>query len=240
MPNAALPNAALTAVATRMLKRRYPGEELPDFDLSVADVPRYAMARAKASLARRRATEPQPWITHDAIATLATLLKPTDDGLEFGSGGSTIWLARHCKSLRSVEAFDPWYEPLQKRLVEEGVTNATVELVSAPQLGYLSDAHRTAYVNVFPDIAPESLGLVFVDGEYRDATALRGITLLKPGGVLVLDNANTYLPSRSPVPWKVREPASPQWKEFVELTSGWRQIWTTNGVWDTVIWIKPA
>lgn len=235
-----MPNAALTAVATRVLKRRYPGKDIPDFDLSVRAIPGYAVARAKASLARRRAGEPQPWITQDAITALSTLLKPTDDGLEFGSGGSTVWLARHSMSVRSVEAFDPWYEPMQKRLAAEGITNATVELVSAPKLGYRSDAHRTAYVNVFPDIAPESLGFVFVDGEYRDEAALRGITLLKPGGVLVLDNANTYLPSSTPVPWKVREPISADWKKFVELTADWRQIWTTNGVWDTVIWIKPS
>jgi predicted O-methyltransferase YrrM len=95
-------------------------------------------------------------------------------------------------------------------------------------------------VNVVPEIAAESLGFVFVDGEYRDEAALRAITLLKPGGVLVLDNANTYLPSASPVPWKVREPISAQWKEFVARTADWRRIWTTNGVWDTVIWIKPA
>lgn len=235
-----MPNAALTAAATRVFKRRYPGEEIPDFDLSVSAVPGYALARAKASLARRRAKEPQPWITHDAIAALSTLLKPTDDGLEFGSGGSTVWLARHSRSVRSVEAFDHWYELLNKRLAGEGVTNAIVELVSASQLGYRSDAHRTAYVNVFPDIADESLGFVFVDGEYRDESALRGINLLKPGGVLVLDNANTYLPSSTPVPWKVREPTSPQWKKFMQLTEGWRRIWTTNSVWDTAIWIKPS
>jgi predicted O-methyltransferase YrrM len=235
-----MPNAALAAVATRALKRRYPGKEIPDFDLSVRAIPGYAVARVRASVARRRAGEPQPWITQDAIAALGTLLKPTDDGLEFGSGGSTIWLARHSRSVRSVEAFDPWYEPMQKRLADEGIQNATLELVSAPALGYRSEAHRSAYVNVFPEIAAESLGFVFVDGEYRDEAALRAITLLKPGGVLVLDNANTYLPSASPVPWKVREPISAQWKEFVARTADWRRIWTTNGVWDTVIWIKPA
>jgi predicted O-methyltransferase YrrM len=235
-----MPNAALTAVATRVMQRKYPGKDIPDLDLSARDIPGYALARVRARLARRRATEAQPWITQDAIAALTTLLQPTDDGLEFGSGGSTIWLARHSRSVRSVEAFDPWYEPLQKRLAAEGVTNATVELVSAPQLGYRSDAHRNAYVNAYPDIAPESLGFVFDDGEYRDAAALRGITLLKPGGVLVLDNANTYLPSTTSVPWKVREPISEDWNKFVAETADWRRIWTTNGVWDTVIWIKPS
>ncbi|MDT4939447.1 MAG: hypothetical protein QOG80_3118 [Pseudonocardiales bacterium] len=235
-----MPNTPLRAVATRLLKRRYPGKPIPDFDLTAASVPRYLVARGRATRARKRATEPQPWITQDAIDALATLLDPAGDGLEFGSGGSTIWLARHSGSVRSVEAFDPWFEPLQQRLKDAGVTNSTVELVSAPQLGYRSDAHRTAYVNVFPDIAPESLSFVFVDGEYRDEAALRGITLLKPGGLLVLDNANTYLPSATRVPWKVREPITDAWKEFVERTADWPQTWTSNGVWDTVIWVKPT
>jgi hypothetical protein len=28
------------------------------------------------------------------------------------------------------------------------------------------------------------------------------------------------------------------WQQFAEQSSKFRRIWTSNGVWDTVIWIK--
>ena len=34
-------------------------------------------------------------------------------------------------------------------------------------------------------------------------------------------------------------PATAGWAEFLDKVAAWRCIWTTNGVWDTVIWIKP-
>lgn len=60
--------------------------------------------------------------------------------------------------------------------------------------------------------------------------------LLRPGGVLVLDNAETYLPTTSRSPWNSTAPATPEWQRFVDLSADWRCVWTTNGVWDTAIW----
>jgi predicted O-methyltransferase YrrM len=138
-----------------------------------------------------------------------------------------------------VEGFDEWYEPVARRLAERGVDNVSLHLASADELGYESDAHREAYVGAHPDLEPGSLDFVFVDGEFRDHCALRALTLLRAGGLLLLDNAETYLPSTSRSPWRVEAPATPGWERFAEETRDWRCVWTTNGVWDTAIWIKP-
>ncbi|MCW2780950.1 MAG: hypothetical protein JWR35_1399 [Marmoricola sp.] len=236
----------ISRAATALWQKRNPGvplthpdREIPHLELGMASGLRYALIQAKLVIARKRQMEEQPWLTRDAIELLAGMLRPTDTGLEFGSGGSTVWLARHVGFVTSVEAFDQWYDPLIARLAEAKLNNVSLQLVSAEKLGYESEAHREAYINVSPELTAGSLDFVLVDGEYRDDTALRGIELLRSGGLMILDNANTYLPAPSNSPWKVSGPASKKWIQFLDEVSGWRHIWTTNGAWDTAIWVKP-
>ena len=182
---------------------------------------------------------PQPWITEESRDLLDRLLRRSDRGLEFGAGGTTTFFAPRVQHLYSVEGFDHWYEPLVQRLADEGVQNVSLQLASADELGYESEAHRQAYVGAHADLAPGSLDFVFVDGEYRDDCALRAVELLRPGGLLVLDNAEIYLPSETRSPWRMEAPATPGWEQFAEETRDWRSVWTTNGVWDTAFWFKP-
>jgi len=51
-----------------------------------------------------------PWITRDMINILETWLRPTDIGLEFGSGRSTSWFASRVSHLTSVEDNSEWYQ----------------------------------------------------------------------------------------------------------------------------------
>ncbi|MFL6022816.1 MAG: O-methyltransferase, partial [Marmoricola sp.] len=187
----------------------------------------------------RRQTEDTPWITADGVAILEGLLRPGDVGVEFGSGGSTTWFASRVEHLHSVEGADPWHAEVTSRLRKAGLDNVSYHLASQLELGVDHPDARQAYVNFAPELAPGSQDFVFVDGEYRDECAMRALELLKPGGVLILDNANTYLPNALRSPWKVARPSTPRWAEFVEATADWRSIWTTNGVWDTAFWFKP-
>ena len=65
---------------------------------------------------------------------------------------------------------------------------------------------------------------------------LRAVELLKPGGLLILDNSNHYLPHPSRSPLRVTRPPSDDWETISRLVEPWRVIWTTNGCWDTTIW----
>ncbi len=44
------------------------------------------------------------------------------------------------------------------------------------------------------EIAPQSLDYALVDGSYRDECVMRALEVLRPGGMLILDNANWYIP----------------------------------------------
>ena len=216
----------------------HPDRVNPRLELTARGLPRYAYDQISIKV-RDKVRGRQPWITRDALALLDDMLRPGDRGLEFGAGGTTAWFAERIAHLDSVEGFGRWYQPLRDELDRLGVTNVDLHLVSADDLGYETPEHRDAYVNVAPDLEPGSLGLVFVDGEYRDECAVRGLDLLAPGGLLVLDNADIYLPSDTRSPCTLDVPSTPLWGEFLERVEGWRRIWTTNGAWDTVLWVKP-
>ena len=215
-----------------------PGERFPQIDITPLRATRYVADKLALGV-RTKLRGRQPWITFDAVAVLDDVLGPDDVGLEWGSGGTTLWFAPRVKQVHSVEAVPGWHGILSGQLRDQRITNADVRLVSVDDLGYETPEHRAAYVGAFPEIAAGSLGFVLVDGEYRDACALRALDLLKPGGVLVLDNAEAYLPSTTRSPWRLDAPANAGWATFLERVEGWRSIWTTNGIWDTTLWFKP-
>jgi predicted O-methyltransferase YrrM len=237
----------ISRIGTAVWRRRHPQWAIPPVDriapqleLSARTLPRYAVDQLILAVDKRRhGVAGRPWITSTSMTMLDGLLRPTDHGLEFGSGGSTEWLAARLASLRSVEASDVWYRQVSARLAAHGVDNVDLELASDGNGGIGTPAHRGAYVNAHPGVEAGSLDLVFVDGEYRDSCAMRGISLLRPGGILVLDNANTHLPCRSRSPWHMSEPATAIWRQFLDEVADWRHVWTTNGSWDTALWFKP-
>jgi predicted O-methyltransferase YrrM len=188
-----------------------------------------------------RAHPDHPWLTPAAIDLLATLLRPADTGAEFGSGRSTLWFAARVAALTSVEHDARWHETVTARLSNGGPGN--VEYILAPEDQPMERGGDSAYARTalaFPDA---SLDFALVDGHYRDYSAKFIMPKIKPGGMLIIDNVNWYLPSQSKAPnSRTAElgPATDVWAEVWRQLAGWRAIWTTSGVWDTAIFIKQA
>lgn len=201
--------------------------------------PRYVYHRGRQFLYERGHRD-DPWLTPAAIRLLATLLRPADHGVEFGSGRSTIWFARRVAELTSVEQDERWYTTVAGRLRDQGLDN--VRYLLAPLDQPLEAGHRSAYARTALGFADRSLDFALVDGGYRDYTTTFVMPKLKPGGLLVIDNVNWYLPSRSRAP-NSRTPAlgprGPVWADIARELAQWRSIWTSSGVWDTAIFIKP-
>lgn len=174
-----------------------------------------------------------PWLTAASVRILESWLRSEDCGLEWGSGRSTLWFARRVKGLISIENDETWYHLVRSRMSEQGVQN--VDLRFCP-----GDA---SYLAVAGELPPESLDFALVDGLARDRCALTALACLRPGGLLVLDNANWFLPCDSRAPNSRRPgegPASALWARFLAQTHVWRRIWTTNGVTDTALFVKPV
>ena len=201
--------------------------------------PRYVPNRIR-DLVYQRAHPADPWLTPAAIKMLATLLRPTDRGAEFGSGRSTLWFAGRVAELTSVETNAGWHQKVTSQLKERGIGNVRYTLIAEDNPSECGDGEYARTALAFPDA---SLDFALVDGYYRDYSAKYIMPKLKPGGILIIDNINWHLPSQSKAPGtRPAElgPATSAWAEVWREIEGWRRIWTSNGVWDTAIFFKPA
>ena len=59
---------------------------------------------------------PLPWLSFRAIRELDALIQSSWRLLEFGSGMSTLWLARRGGFLHSIESDRNWYQQVSRRL----------------------------------------------------------------------------------------------------------------------------
>jgi hypothetical protein len=194
--------------------------------------PRYVYGKL-ALAARERLRPNEPWITADAIRHLEGFLTPDRRGFEWGSGKGSLWFAQRSRSLVSVEHNAQWYERVRRAFAEAGVANIDYRLVKDQLEPY------TSAIGEFPD---GHFDYVLVDGLFRDHAFLKSIPKVKPGGWIVFDNVNWYLPSDSRTPHsrsRADGPDGPVFAEVADRIRAWRTIWTTNGVNDTAIFVTP-
>ncbi|WP_294536071.1 hypothetical protein [uncultured Rhodoblastus sp.] len=184
-----------------------------------------------------------PWLTGGAIAFLDQWLRPDDTGVEWGSGRSTLWFAKRVAHLTSIEDNRQWAKIVRNMLVENGIGDTVDYRFVA--ISQDVKGPSSPYVQCVANILPGSIDFCLVDGDLRDHCALAAIDLLKPSGLLIIDNAERYLPrepvSRSPNSRSMKSGhESEEWAKFSSAIDGWRCFWTSNGVSDTAFWIKPC
>ena len=153
-------------------------------------------------------------------------LKGNMVGLEFGSGCSTIWLARRVKHLTSVEHSREWYERVSRLLTEYEVDN--VNLVYEDSDNYL---------NVLKHIPNKSLDFVFNDGlaELRNKCIKESWSKIKKGGVMVIDNSESWH-SKQGIKYILNMGATGR-RYHGAVTNPWTGRYNEKGV-ETSIWKK--
>ena len=161
-------------------------------------------------------------------------------GLEYGSGRSTLFFARRLKKLVSIEHHEGWHNKVSQILKDKKVDNVEYLLIPEDgksaediseaelhkQLNQLTgDEPREEYfsyysrVESYPD---DYFDFILIDGRARVQCGLRAMKKIKPGGIFVLDNSE-------------RERYHP----LHEALRDWPHLFTTNGITDTVLWIRP-
>ncbi len=201
---------------------------------------RYLSDRTRQAL-YQRAHPDDPWLTPDSVRLLNSMLRPSDVGAEFGSGRSTTWLAWRCTHLVSVEHDQAWHAKVSAALRDQGITGVDYRLHPRDEPDETGD--MSAYARVAMSFADESIDFALVDGLYRDHVAKMLLPKIRPGGMLIIDNVNWFLPgaTRSPASRSIAGgPAGPIWQCVAEQLGCWRRIWTSNGVTDTAIFIRPG
>ena len=150
---------------------------------------------------------PSPWMTFDAIDRIAGHLQDGMRVFEYGSGGSTLFWLRRKVELVSIEHDPAWFDVVKGKLPVGGNVDyrlvppepfdeANVGKDPADPLAYVSmdepSRGRTyrAYatqIDAYPDA---HFDVVIVDGRARPCCLWHAAPKVKPGGLLVLDNAN--------------------------------------------------
>jgi len=147
----------------------------------------------------------RPWINFRATEWLESYVKPGMRVFEYGSGGSTLYLAERMAHVVSVEHDEGFYHFMAERLQRYGVANCTY-LLCAPESmeadevppysceSFTSEwpTHKAmsfeAYVKAIDDYPDGSFDLVTVDGRARPSCVLRALPKIKNGGWLLVDN----------------------------------------------------
>jgi predicted O-methyltransferase YrrM len=179
-----------------------------------------------------------PWFAPDAIRLLTTLLRPTDVGIEWGSGRSTAWLAKRLKHLISVESDPHWFEKVTGMLAKAGLSNVTYVRHDVDEE---RQPEASGYVRAIDHYADNTVDFALIDGIARKQCVAAAIPKIAPGGLLVLDNAQWFFdyPTSSPASWYGKGFRDEEWRQLTERLSRWRLIRCTSGVNDTYIWIRP-
>ena len=188
--------------------------------------PMYIANRLRQKLREKRHPD-EPWWTDGSVALVDRWLGSNDTVVEFGSGRSTAWLARRVKRVVSIEHHEGWCEKVRGQLKGAGLNNAEVRL--APD-------EPEAYVAAAGDIDRPTF--VVVDGRHRDMCTQWAMERIVPGGVILLDDSQRYLPhagrfTKGSVP-KTPE-LTPLWEEILPKLQAWRRLTYSDGVGDTTL-----
>ncbi|MCA1784030.1 MAG: class I SAM-dependent methyltransferase [Dermatophilaceae bacterium] len=140
-----------------------------------------------------------PWWVYGAIDDVESFLasRRSPRVFEFGSGASTVWLAKRAARVTSVEHDAGWCETLRGRLAE--FDNVTVELVPPDSLPEPLGAFRSSkpgftgmsfrgYVESIRKADPP-FDLIVIDGRARSACLREAASHLAPDGMIVFDNS---------------------------------------------------
>jgi len=134
-----------------------------------------------------------PWFSYAAIDFLKTFLEPQMVAFEYGSGGSTIFLAHRIKFLYSVEDNSEWHERVCRALNQKQISNVNIQLHPFDfknPVGF----ENSAYLNAMPD---QQFDVIVIDGS-EEWTQVRPTCFelaekhIRKGGIIVLDDSWRY------------------------------------------------
>ena len=141
-----------------------------------------------------------PWWTYDAIVQVEQFLGQRTGArvYEYGSGASTVWLARRAGEVLSVDHDKSWIEFSAPRLAELGnasVTHVPADALALPaeRCGSGKSGYReqtfTDYVRSI-DAHEGLFDLIVIDGRARAACLRHAADRLADGGMIVFDNSH--------------------------------------------------
>jgi predicted O-methyltransferase YrrM len=133
-----------------------------------------------------------PWLVREAVDFLDGYVKPWMRAFEWGSGGSTTWLASRVRRVVTVEHDPLWAHALLVHCIGAGIKNVDVLERAADYPDFVEYSSAIMHEGMFDIILID--GIDGYDGGLtgsRLACARLAVDHIKSGGVIVLDNAGS-------------------------------------------------
>jgi len=145
-----------------------------------------------------------PWFTFPAVDWLESYLKPNMHVFEWGSGGSTLYFARACQDVVSIEHNPQWFRLVQNALIEKGISNVEYLHITSCERHqnkttediYISTSDKkdySSYAAIIDSYPDGHFNVISVDGRGRRGCVLHALPKVACGGILILDNSERYL-----------------------------------------------
>ena len=159
-----------------------------------------------------------PWWNSRAVEYLQERLPKNGRAFEWGSGGSTVWLANNGLKVTAVESESEWAAKVKRRS-----PNANIRFIPGTDSGKFRSESQLRdhgqhffddYVAAIDEFDSDSLDIIIIDGICRVECAHRAAEKAKPGGIVVVDDTN----------WDFLKPAS-------EAFNGWETITLSGFKW---------
>jgi predicted O-methyltransferase YrrM len=148
----------------------------------------------------------RPWIVFPAADFLEKQLKTSHLVFEYGSGGSTLFFAKHANRIVSVEHDQNWAHNVTQAMQDKGLTNwdyylveptATSALTNEPSdpLSYASQSTQyqgqsfADYAQTIDKYPDAHFDIILIDGRARTSCFIHSVNKVKVNGFLILDNA---------------------------------------------------
>ena len=129
-----------------------------------------------------------PWWTQDTIAAVEQILKPDMRVFEWGSGSSTVWLARRVKRVWSVDHDKFWRAKIRKWARREGVMGKIkVFIYPFENIRYYESVKKPK----------ADVNFIVVDGRNRVECFKRAAQKVRRGGYIMVDD--THRPLYAPI-----------------------------------------
>jgi hypothetical protein len=191
-------------------------------------------------------TRQAPWMSPAAIRIFKSIISKDMKGFEYGSGSSTVFFASLCEELISIEHHEGWHNTVRTNLDAKSINNVKYHLVKAKLMVNPSVNDKDKFINIqlelilgdFPEATVMQeyrdyfsfinnyenayFDFVIVDGRARTECVCFAMNKVKPGGFIVLDNAERN-----------------RYKPVHYLLKDWNKVLTTTGLTDTIFWFKP-
>lgn len=176
------------------------------WDRQVAANPRSASAHLRTLLAVHNAEDlvgmDLPWWTYQAVDAVESFLRGHDGRarvFEYGSGASTVWLARRAGSVDAVEHEAGWAARVRQLLAGTPGLRCTptvhVPVVAPSARPVVASGAPSGqglefrdYVHAI-DTVPGEFDLVLIDGRARAEVLRHVLDRVGPGGLVLLDDA---------------------------------------------------